>query len=181
MIRINLLPFRQTRKKENIRRQISIFVLSIILVCCLMSGVYYYLANQVSELEMKKQNVTVQLEAKKREAKEAGEIEEFLKALNKKLEVIDTLERNRKEPVKLFALMTETVIAKRMWFTNLELKGKNVTIDGYAMDNKTVADFMKRLEQTKIFVGVDLKSLVNEKLPEVESIKKFKVACVKIN
>ena len=31
MIRINLLPFRSTRKKENIRRQLSIFVLSLIL------------------------------------------------------------------------------------------------------------------------------------------------------
>lgn len=32
MIRINLLPFRVARKRENIRQQVSIFLLSLILV-----------------------------------------------------------------------------------------------------------------------------------------------------
>ena len=41
MIRINLLPFRLARRKENIRRQVSIFLLSVILVSFAM--VWYIL------------------------------------------------------------------------------------------------------------------------------------------
>jgi type IV pilus assembly protein PilN len=36
MIRINLLPFRAARKKENIRRQLSIYVLSVVCLLLLM-------------------------------------------------------------------------------------------------------------------------------------------------
>ena len=39
MIRINLLPFRSTRQKENIRRQLSVFLLSIILTLVGLTGV----------------------------------------------------------------------------------------------------------------------------------------------
>jgi len=47
MIRINLLPFRAARKKENIRRQISVFVLSVVCLALLMGFVF---------LNFKKQN-----------------------------------------------------------------------------------------------------------------------------
>ena len=39
MIRINLLPFRKARKKENVRQQVTIFVLAVVL---LILGMYYY-------------------------------------------------------------------------------------------------------------------------------------------
>jgi type IV pilus assembly protein PilN len=41
MIRINLLPFRAARKKENIRRQISIYVLSVAFLFIVM--IYFFL------------------------------------------------------------------------------------------------------------------------------------------
>ena len=43
MIRINLLPFRSARKKENIRRQLSIFLLSLILAVVAIFGVNFFL------------------------------------------------------------------------------------------------------------------------------------------
>ena len=53
MIRINLLPFRAARKKENIRRQVSIFFLSFFLV--VMALVYYHisLGNKILSLKAK--------------------------------------------------------------------------------------------------------------------------------
>ena len=42
MIRINLLPFRKARKKENVRQQISIFILVVIFLTLGMS--YFALA-----------------------------------------------------------------------------------------------------------------------------------------
>ena len=36
MIRINLLPYRAARTKENIRKQVSIFILSFILLVVLL-------------------------------------------------------------------------------------------------------------------------------------------------
>jgi type IV pilus assembly protein PilN len=50
MIRINLLPFRAARKKENIRRQVSIFILSLILVLLGLFGFNHYLGSQIDDL-----------------------------------------------------------------------------------------------------------------------------------
>ena len=50
MIRINLLPFRSDRKKENIRRQLSIFVLSLILAVVAIFGINFFLSSQIDDL-----------------------------------------------------------------------------------------------------------------------------------
>ncbi|RLB32469.1 MAG: pilus assembly protein PilN, partial [Deltaproteobacteria bacterium] len=47
MIRINLLPFRAARKKENIKRQISIFVLTTLFAFAAMGYVYIQLESEV--------------------------------------------------------------------------------------------------------------------------------------
>ena len=66
MIRINLLPFRAARKKENVRRQISIFLLSFVF---LLVAVIYYNVNlnqQIDRLKVKNKETTVQLEKYKK-------------------------------------------------------------------------------------------------------------------
>ena len=94
---------------------------------------------------------------------------------------MDTLEANRFAPVRLMDTMTKVIIPKRMWFTNLQAKGKKVNISGVALDNTTVADFMVRLENSGLFNEVDLKTLKRSKSKKgkLARFKTFKVACVK--
>ena len=51
MIRINLLPFRAARKKENIKRQISIYVLTVILLLVGMGYTFLDLNSELSKLK----------------------------------------------------------------------------------------------------------------------------------
>jgi Tfp pilus assembly protein PilN len=44
-----------------------------------------------------------------------------------------------------------------MWFTSFTLKGDNIAIKGVALDERTIADFMKQLE--KSYASVALKSM----------------------
>ena len=48
MIRINLLPFRAARKKENIRRQVSIFLLSLVFLLIIL---FYYNSSLSSQID----------------------------------------------------------------------------------------------------------------------------------
>lgn len=48
MIKINLIPFREIEKKENIRRQVTIAILSVILVVMVMG--YYYIRLKIPSL-----------------------------------------------------------------------------------------------------------------------------------
>ena len=151
MIRINLLPFRAARRKENIRRQISIFLLSFIFT---FIAFFYYqmqLNLQLGELKTEAEDVKNRLKVFRKKSREVDNIKQALDTLHKKINVIKALELNRREPVRLMDAMTGMVIPKRMWFTDFAVNNDAVVIKGNALDNKTVADFMIQLEKSGFF------------------------------
>ncbi len=86
MIRINLLPFRAARKKENIRRQVSVFLLSLIFVILVLFAGNYYLGSKVKSL--KKDIGTANAELKKYNDinQEIARIKKTLENLQKKMD-----------------------------------------------------------------------------------------------
>ena len=178
MIRINLLPFRAARRKENVRRQISIFSLSLVLVAI---GLFYYHLTLTSKIDLLNTQVDGVKQALKKNRKAAKEVDEIRKALDLlkiKIDGIETVKKRRREPVQLLDVMTEVVLSERMWFLELTSNNKRVGIKGVALDQKTVADFMTRLESTKLFTGVNLSTLKHVQLEGI-GLKEFDIVCDK--
>jgi len=178
MIRINLLPFRSTRKKENIRRQLSIFLLSLAFAVVAIFGIYFLLSSQVEDLNSRIASTQAELEKYDKINREIEEIKKKLDNLNKKLTVIRELEVSRYEPVRLMDTLAQVIIEKRMWFTALDAKADVVSISGVAMDDKTVADFMVRLEGSGLFSLVSLKTLRQVEIQKT-NLKSFEISCQK--
>jgi len=198
MIRINLLPYRAARRKENIRKQISIFFFSFLLVVVI--GLFYNmrLQKKIDNLNKKIKNNKIMLAKFEKQAKEVDRIKNAFNNLEKKTGVIKNLEIKRKAAVCLLDNMTKVVAehtsisgsdslsdkddtpVKRLWFTNFQAKGNNVGIKGIAMDNKTVADFMTRLENSKLYKNVNLKTLKQQKITKL-NLKNFDITCIKIS
>ena len=178
MIRINLLPFRSTRKKENIRRQLSIFLLSVILALVAIFGINFLLGLQIDGLNSRIASTQTELAKYEKINREIEEIKKKLDNLNKKLAVIRELEASRYEPVRLMDTLSQVVVEKRMWFTALDVKTDVVNISGVAMDDKTVADFMVRLEGCGLFSSVSLKTLRQAEVQKT-NLKSFEISCQK--
>ena len=178
MIRINLLPFRAARKKENIRRQVSYFFGTFALVILVL--IYYNISlnGKVDRINDNVARTKEEVAKYKKITKEIAQIKKKLALLEKKTDVIKKLELYRFEPVQLLDTMTMKVIAKRMWFTQFQSKQKAVQINGIALDNKTVADFMTRLESTGLFQSVKLNK-IQKKLIKGSSLKSFQISCYK--
>ena len=175
MIRINLLPFRAARRKENVRRQITIFFLSLFIISALLIYINLFLSGMVDDLTRKVDNTRVQLASKMKAAKEVDQILKKLETLKRKTEIIINLALGRKESVLLLDTMTKMVIEKRMWFTSLEENQVALDVRGVALDNKTVADFMTRLEKSALFRNVRLKSTRKMKIGDYDNLKSFVV------
>ena len=177
MIRINLLPFRVARKKENVRRQISIFLLSFLFVSLVMIYFNINLNNKILNLNAKikkTKNEFVQYDKINREIKI---IKKKLEALKKKTNVIKNLDMSRKEAVFLLNVMTETVIEKKMWLAMLKTEERTVKINGVALDNTTVADFMTRLENSRLFSRVALENTKKYQSEKNINLKNFEIIC----
>ncbi len=178
MIRINLLPFRAARKKENIRRQVSIFLLSLAFLLIILFYYNWSLGSKINNLNAQIKQTQAELAKYDKINKDIAAIKKKLSNLKKKMAVMKTLEANRFEPTRLLDTMTQVIVPKRMWFTRLNSKGQNVTINGIALDNKTVADFMVRLEKSELFSDVDLKTLKQRKVKN-SNLKSFQISCIK--
>ena len=181
MIRINLLPFRATRKKENIRRQVSIFLLSLAFMLIILFYFNFSLSSKLGNLSTKIKDAQSALGKYDKINKEIAEIKKKLDNLKKKMAVMDSLEANRFAPIRLMDTMTQTIVTKRMWFTRLQSKDQLVNITGVALDNTTVADFMVRLENSGLFKEVDLKTLKRAKSKKGATSRfvNFSVICTK--
>jgi type IV pilus assembly protein PilN len=178
MIRINLLPFRAARKKENIRRQISVFFLSFFLMLAVLIYYNIHLGGQIKDLKSDVDDTKKEVAKFQKITKQIEEIKQKLAILEKKTEVIRTLETNRFEPVEMLDNMSGKIIANRMWFTSFDDRPQNVQIDGIALDNKTVADFMTRLEGTGLFGSVRLQT-IQKHVVKGSGLKKFSITCSK--
>jgi len=191
MIHINLLPFRAARKKENVRRQVTIALLLVFFVILVMAFYQIKLNNSINELTEKNENIKLELLKVEQKAKKVDKIKNALKKLRKKIEIIKDLEIKRRLAVNLLDQMTQMVVSevpadeaenkdnkpvKRLWFTSLRSAGKTITIKGIALDNKTVADFMTRLDMSKSFKNVNLKTLKQKRIKKL-NLKSFIITC----
>ena len=93
----------------------------------------------------------VQVEKYNKINKEIDEIKKELEILNRKIMVIASLEANRKDAITLLDSLTNLVVADRMWFTLLKTKESFIDLTGVALDNRTVADFMTRIQKSPHF------------------------------
>jgi type IV pilus assembly protein PilN len=180
MIRINLLPFRADRKKENVRRQVSLFLLSLILVLLVLVYYNFILNSKIGKLNNKISATKAELQRYNEINKEIARIKNNLETLRKKMAVIEKLESDRHAPVQLLDTMTQVLMAKRMWFTKLDVNEKTVDIQGIALDNKTVADFMVRLQNCGLFSSVNLKTLKRQEVRR-SNLKSFQIIGTKVS
>ena len=179
MIRINLLPFRTARKKENVRRQVSLFLLSLVLVLLVLFYYNFSLNSKLAKLNKRVKTTNSELTKYNEINKEIARIKKNLEILRKKMTVITQLESDRYAPVILMDTMTQVLVSKRMWFTSLSVSDNSININGIALDEKTVADFMVRLQKSGLFSNVMLKSVKRQKV-ESSNLKSFEVVCTKV-
>ncbi len=179
MIRINLLPFRLARKKENIRRQLSIFLLSIVLISVALFWFTNRVDNQIEDVQRCISATQVEIKKYKDKALRVTKIKKDLKLLNDKLNVVSALKDKRDEKQILLEEVADRVVLTRMWIESLKSDGKTVTIAGVALDNPTIADFMRNLEKSPIVENVDLRRSRSKKFQDGLQLKAFELLCYK--
>ena len=177
MIKINLLPYHDKAKKENITRQIFIIAGSFIIFILLLLYVHIQLMSTISNLasQVKEAEATL-LDLNKK----IGDLENFKadkKELEQKLAVIHTLEENRLAPVKIFDDLAALVPSRNIWLVKVTQKGDSFKIEGVGRDNIAVADFMKAIEKFEPIKSVDL---ISSKKTEISGItlQLFIFSCV---
>ena len=176
MIKINLLPYREKEKKENLTQQIFIAVGSFVVLILLLVWMQVWINSSISNLEsnVKAAEATlVELD------KKIGDLEKFKnskKELEQKLGVIATLEENRLAPVKTLDNLA-MLVPKDIWLVKITQKEDRINIEGIGRDNIIVADFMKDIEKFDPIKSVDLISSKKTEIAGV-TLQQFNFSCI---
>jgi type IV pilus assembly protein PilN len=161
MIRINLLPVRQVKKRE-MGRQVLILFGVVLVLGVLLNYLWYSSRSSVQEGASRKLAATRQQIAELE--KVIGEVNNLNKRkeeVEKKLTVLGNLRKSRAGPVKMMdALATAT--PKKVWLKDFEEKQNAVRLSGTAMSHDDVAELMRGLG-TVVWTPKGMARLVEQK------------------
>lgn len=175
MIKINLLLARKEKAKIGIKKELIIVVGSAVLLL-LVLGVFHWKIYQSREetdaLISKTKNEIARYKSLTAEVNRAKEDQRVLK---EKLDVINGLRREKASPARV---LDEISVQKpdKIQLESLKKEGGKLGIEGIALDDETVANFMTNLRNSKLFKNVDL--IVSEQSEQSRiKLKKFTLSC----
>jgi type IV pilus assembly protein PilN len=175
MIKINLLLARKEKKKVGMSKEIVVLILSVFLLLVLLVIVQW-------RIDKEKENTIAQISNTKKEITyyksliaEVDKAKVLQKTLQDKLNVINSLRKEKSSPARV---LDELSIDKpeKIQLESLKKEGGKLGIEGIALDDETVANFMTNLRKSKIFKNVDL--IVSEQIEQSKiKLKKFVLSC----
>jgi len=178
MIKINLFPYRATKIKENIRRQVTIYFLSVIFLILTMAYLFINFNKEIKSLRQRYAARQRELATFKDTNAKINALKKNIAELKVKLETINELERAKTGPVKLLDDISMSVPKDKLWLTNIAEKKGTLSLTGTAMDNETVADFMKRLDGKKTITSVKLIKTKRRIIKDLGlNLKDFDIKC----
>lgn len=163
-----------------------IFLLSVGLMLTVMLYFGISMSRKVVALDSYIKATKAELIPYQKIIRKAEEHRKTLKRVKKKMQVIKELEARRTGPVKIMDAMTQCVVPKeilpkRMWLKSMADEKGSLNIKGVAVDNPTIAQFMRNLEETGCFSAVYLRSSKQVKVANGLKFKEFLIACKPAN
>jgi type IV pilus assembly protein PilN len=145
MLRINLLPVRKIKQKAAAEKELKTFGLALCILLAVLIAWAWMLINTVSglkediaDLEKRKQELAKILEEIKKLEEQKAEIE-------RKTGVVDKLAKSRGLTVRVLDAIARNTPNERLWLTSFDQSGGTMNINGVALDNQTVAEYLDRL------------------------------------
>ena len=173
MIKINLLPVRESQKKEKLREQVVVLVACAILVIIGCAAAYTTILAKISQ---KNDAVSAQAKIIDQLKKEIGEVEKVKKLqgeLQSKLDILGTLKANKTGPAHMLDELS-VATPERLWIDAFDNVAGVVNLSGMGVNEEVVATFLQQLESSPYYMNVELQSL-EQATVQGNKLQKFKV------
>ena len=175
MIHINLLPVKAAQKKAQLRSQLIVVVVTLLLIS---GGCYSAYSSIQSDIKDVKNEITRNKKEINKLKKKIGEVNKFKKLqaeLKNKLEVLAALKAAKSGPVHLMDDLISS-LPQKLWITSFKAKGSGISLKGVGLSEDDVADFMTNLEKSPYYKNVVLK-VTKQKSKSGLKLQNFDLKC----
>jgi len=145
MIRINLLPHREEKRKALRQQFYALAGLISVLAALIIFLGYTVIGGYIGAQEEKNNFLKKEIALLDKDIDQIKGLKEKTQALLARKQVIESLQRDRAEAVRLLSEMT-TQIPEGVYLKSLKQDGPTVTIGGYAQSNARVSTLMRNIE-----------------------------------
>ena len=177
MLKINLLPVRQLKKRAKAKKQLfgMFFLFFLILALLAIAGVLQ--AKRISGLQGELTTLQQQISSYTPILQRITKLKKDRDELDRKTELIKKLKTDSSLTVRTLDEVANRIDNQRMWLDSLQQQDSSLRLSGVALDNQTIAQFMDNLKESPFVQDV---TLANSSLKVVSgrNLKSFELNCV---
>jgi len=147
MMRINLLPHREIRRK---RQQQHFFLMAGVVAAvgvAIWFGAHSYLVGQLENQQARNQYLQKEIANLDKQIEEIKKLKEQTAALLARKKVVETLQGNRAEVVHLLDQLVRQ-LPEGIYLKGVKQTGNKVSINGYTQSQARVSTLMRNLESS---------------------------------
>ncbi len=179
MTRLNLLPWRQLRRKEQDRQLLSIGIGAAILMLLILFYVYLNVNSRIEQQNKRNQYLTAQINKLDAQIRAIRQLKKERQALIARMHVIQQLQADRTQIVHVFDSLARR-LPQGIYLTSLVQSGTKITISGVAQSNARVSAFMRNLDASNWFAKPDL-DVINVTAQGRARVSKFTLHVIETN
>lgn len=176
MIRINLLG-QERPKAAKTAVPVEATMMAVMAILALTAAVvvlgviYYQQSNQYSKTEARIAALKVEKASLQQVKQDVDRFESQRATLQQRIDVIETLQKNRSGGQDLLQMIANTVVrVDELWLTSMNRTGNSIDLQGEAGSINAVANFITQMKRSGYFDNVEIKDAKeNDIKPGVET------------
>lgn len=145
MIRVNLLPHREEKRKARRQQFYALAGLVSVLAGLIVFLGFTVIGGYISAQEEKNAFLKKEIAVLDKDLEQIKRLKEQTQALLARKQVIESLQRDRAEAVRLLSELTKQT-PDGVYLKSVKQEGQKVSIGGYAQSNARVSTLMRNLE-----------------------------------
>lgn len=153
--RINLLPWREIRRREQDRQLLSISIGAWILMGLVVFYGQWHMSGRIDHQNARNSYLNREIAKLEDQIKEINELKSRKQALLARMEIIQQLQQDRTQIVHVFDDLVRK-LPKGIYLTRLTKRAKAIALTGMAQSNARVSSLMQNLDSSDWFANPDL-------------------------
>lgn len=148
MPQINLLPWREELRKRR-QKEFGVWLAAMVVLTIIgIALVHVQIQDRITFQNERNQFLEQQIKALDKKIVEIRNLEGEKRRLLARMRIIEQLQTSRPEIVHIFDAFVRT-LPDGVYYTRIEQRGKNFTLQGVAQSNARVSSLMRNLEASK--------------------------------
>jgi type IV pilus assembly protein PilN len=140
-------------------KQGDILLMSMLGLALIVGGGRWWTLNsELKELKRVESDKRTERDSLQQYIAKVDELEARREALRSKIQIINDLKTNQQGPVRILDEVSRA-LPDLVWLTNLKFDGKTLTLNGMAMDENAVANYIANLDASPFFQEPQLRDL----------------------